>query len=168
MNPGGVRTNILAGEVTYAEVFAVQPFGNNTGAMTLTGAQLDDVLEQQYQHDPDGAAGPNNAGPRNTRLTFGSSEGFEWSYDLTQPYGERVPDASIMVNDVPIDPLASYRVAVNSFIAAGQDGFTVFRSGTNYVTGPVDVYALEDYIAAHSPISPPEGRHSTPLPGTPN
>ena len=53
MNPGGVRTNILKGEVTYAEVFAVQPFGNNTGVMTLTGADIDDVLEQQYQHDPD-------------------------------------------------------------------------------------------------------------------
>ena len=168
MNPGGVRTNILAGEVTYAEVFAVQPFGNNTGAMTLTGAQLDDVLEQQYQHDPDGAAGPNNAGPRNTRLTFGSSEGFEWSYDLTQPYGERVPDASIMVNDVPIDPLASYRVAVNSFIAAGQGRVHRLPQRHELRDRSGRRVRLEDYIAAHSPISPPEGRHSTPLPGTPN
>lgn len=113
------------------------------------------------QHDPDGAEGPNNAGPRNTRLTFGSSEGFTWSYDLSKPYNERVPDALIMFNGVPIDPLADYRMAVNSFLAAGQDGCTAFRSGTNYVTGPVDVYALEDYIAQNSPISPPPANHGT-------
>ena len=53
---------------------------------------------------------------------------------------------------------------MNSFIAAGQDGFTVFRNGENYVTGPVDVYVLEDYIAKHSPVSPPLANHSTPVP----
>ncbi|MGY1803514.1 bifunctional metallophosphatase/5'-nucleotidase [Blastococcus sp. SYSU D00922] len=161
MNPGGVRANILAGEVTYAEVFAVQPFGNYTGAMTVSGATLDNLLEQQYQQDPDGAAGPNNAGPRGTRLTFGTSEGFAWSYDLSKPYGERVPDNSITLNGVTIDPAANYRIAVNSFLAAGQDGFTEFRNGTNYVTGPVDVDALEAYIAANSPIGPPPANHGT-------
>jgi 5'-nucleotidase len=161
MNPGGVRNNFDQGPITYAEVFNVQPFGNYTGAMTLTGAQLDDVLEQQYQHDPDGATGPNNAGPRNTRLTFGTNEGFTWSYDLSKPYGERVPDDSIKLDGVTIVPTQAYRVAVNSFLAPGQDGFTVFASGTNYVTGPVDVDALEDYITANSPISPPPANHGT-------
>jgi 5'-nucleotidase len=168
MNPGGVRTNILAGDVTYAEVFAVQPFGNYTGAMDLTGAQLDDLLEEQYQHDPDGTAGPNNAGPFNRRATFGTSEGFTWSYDLTQAYGNRVPDTSIKLNGVTIDPATTYRVAVNSFLAPGQDGFTTFGAGENYVTGPVDVDALEAYIAKKGTISPPPANHATPVPGSPS
>jgi 5'-nucleotidase len=161
MNPGGVRTNINAGEITYKEVFDVQPFGNYAGAMTLTGADLDDLLEQQYQQDPDGATGPNDAGPRGTRLTFGTNEGFVWSYDLTKAYGDRVPDDSIKLNGVTIVPTETYRVAVNSFLAAGQDGFTTFRNGTAYTTGPVDVDVLEDYITAHSPISPPLANHGT-------
>jgi 5'-nucleotidase len=161
MNPGGVRTNIIKGDITYREVFDVQPFGNYTGAMDLTGAQLDDLLEEQYQHDPDGASGSNNAGPANRRATFGTSEGFAWSYDLRQPYGNRVPDHLITLNGVTIDPDTTYRVAVNSFLAPGQDGFATFANGTNYVTGPVDVYALENYIATHSPISPPPANHST-------
>jgi 5'-nucleotidase len=159
MNPGGVRTNILAGEVTYAEVFAVQPFGNYTGAMTLTGADIEKILEQQYQQDPDGTAGPLDAGPRGTRLTLGTNAGFTWSYDLTKMYGNRVPADSIKLDGVTIDPAKSYRVAVNSFLAAGQDGFTTFRNGTAYTTGPVDVDALEDYVTANSPISPPLANH---------
>ena len=136
--------------------------------MTLSGADIDDILEQQYQQDPDGTAGSLTAGPRGTRLTLGTNADFEWSYDPTQPYGDRVPDASIKLDGVPIDPAVDYRVAVNSFLAAGQDGFTAFRNGTAYTTGPVDVYVLEDYIAANSPVSPPLPDHGTPLPGTPS
>ena len=76
---------------TYRELFNVQPFGNTVNTITLTGADIDDVLEQQYQQDPDGAAGPNDAGPRNTRLTLGTNEGFTWSYDLTRPTATASP-----------------------------------------------------------------------------
>ena len=57
MNPGGVRADLLyasssAGEgdgvVTYGELFTVQPFGNSLVTMTLTGAQIDRMLEQQF------------------------------------------------------------------------------------------------------------------------
>src|SRR5699024_5281959 len=104
-----------------------------------------------------------DAGPRGTRLTFGTNAGFTWDYDLTQMYGNRVPDASVKINGATIDPAAFYRVAVNSFLAAGQDGFTTFRNGTAYTTGPVDVDALEDYVAANSPISPPPANHGNDL-----
>src|SRR3712207_5221226 len=101
MNPGGVRADIAAGEVTYGELFAVQPFGNTVNAITLTGAQIDDVLEQQFQL---------NGGPRNSQLVLGSSEGFAYSYDLDLPYGERVLDTSITIDGATVDPAASYRV----------------------------------------------------------
>ncbi len=57
MNPGGVRADLTypsspAGEgdgnVTYGEAFGVQPFGNLLVSMTLTGAQIETVLEQQW------------------------------------------------------------------------------------------------------------------------
>ena len=161
MNPGGVRTDILAGEVTYRELFNVQPFGNTANTITLSGAAIDDVLEQQYQQDPDGAAGPLDAGPRGTRLTMGTNEGFTWSYDLTQMYGNRVPDNSIKLGGVPIDPAASYRVAANSFLTAGGDRFDAFLNGTAVTTGPVDVDVLVEYFATNSPVSPPPANHGT-------
>ena len=34
--------------MTYGEMFTVQPFGNNLVTMTLTGAQIDTLLEQQF------------------------------------------------------------------------------------------------------------------------
>jgi 5'-nucleotidase len=48
MNAGGIRADLDAGPVTYGEAFTVQPFGNSLVTMTLTGAQLDAVLEQQF------------------------------------------------------------------------------------------------------------------------
>ncbi|HEY5877957.1 MAG TPA: bifunctional metallophosphatase/5'-nucleotidase, partial [Nakamurella sp.] len=57
MNPGGVRASLTyatsaAGEgdgvVTFGEAFTVQPFGNILQTLTLTGAQIDMMLEQQF------------------------------------------------------------------------------------------------------------------------
>ena len=59
MNVGGVRASLLfnqisggeqPGQVTYAEAFAVQPFGNTLVVKTCTGQQLYDVLEQQFEN----------------------------------------------------------------------------------------------------------------------
>ncbi len=154
MNPGGVRTDIEAGEVTYGELFAVQPFGNTVNALTLTGAQIDDVLEEQFQL---------GGGPRDSQLILGTSEGFAYTYDLDLPYGERVIDSSITVGGVAVDPAASYRVVANSFLTAGGDSFTTFTGGTDLTVGPVDVDTLVAYFRAHSPVSPPPANHSTPV-----
>ena len=47
-NPGGIRTDLLAGEVTWGDIFSVQPFGNNLVRMTLTGEQIVRALNQQW------------------------------------------------------------------------------------------------------------------------
>src|SRR5699024_8520693 len=49
MNPGGVRTDIEAGDVTYKEAADVQPFANTLETLDLTGAQIKQVLEEQWQ-----------------------------------------------------------------------------------------------------------------------
>jgi hypothetical protein len=48
VNVSGVRVTLPAGDVRYADAFSMMPFGNNLVVMTLTGAQLKAVLEQQY------------------------------------------------------------------------------------------------------------------------
>ena len=50
-NPGGIRTDIARkddGAVTYADLFASQPFRNQLVTLTLSGKQIKDMLEQQW------------------------------------------------------------------------------------------------------------------------
>jgi 5'-nucleotidase len=142
MNPGGIRTDLDAGDITYAEAFAVQPFGNSLVTMTLTGAQIDRVLEQQWD------------GQGTSPKVLQVSDGLTYTWDSGGPLGSRVDDASIEIGGVTVDPAATYRVTVNSFLADGGDGFTILKSGTDRLGGDVDVDALGLYLGAHDPIAP--------------
>jgi 5'-nucleotidase len=142
MNPGGIRTDIDAGDITFADAFAVQPFGNSLVTMTLTGAQIDRALEQQWD------------GQGTSPKVLQVSGGFTYTWSASGPLGSRVDPSTIKINGVTVDPAATYRVTVNSFLADGGDGFTILKSGTDRLGGDVDVDALGKYLGAHDPISP--------------
>lgn len=145
MNPGGLRADLLYrtdGTVTYADAFAVQPFANDVVTKTLTGAQIKQVLEEQWQ--PEGASRP--------VLWLGVSKGFYYTYDPEAPKGSRI--TSIKLNGSPLDPAGNYRVTMNSFLAAGGDNFTTLGQGTNRTTtGDNDLTMLVNYFAANSPVT---------------
>jgi 5'-nucleotidase len=143
-NPGGVRTDIPKkedGAVTYADVFASQPFRNQLVTLTLTGTQIKNMLEQQWL-DP--------TRPRILQV----SKGFNYIWDGAKPYGERVVADRMSLKGQRIDPAASYRVTVNNFLSVGGDGFTVLREGIAQRFGVYDVDALYTYFRAKSPIGP--------------
>jgi 5'-nucleotidase len=161
MNPSGVRSDFTFaqsgtegdGNVTYGEAFTVQPFGNSLVTLTLTGAQLLEVLKQQWctQDAP--------------RVLLPSAS-VHYSYSATaaaalvgQPCeGAPNPVTGLTIDGVPVDPAQSYRITVNSFLADGGDRFTVLRDGTDRLGGAVDTDALEAYIAPSlggDPIAPP-------------
>lgn len=48
MNPGGIRADLNAGDITFGELFTIQPFGNTLVQLDMTGAQIIKVLEQQW------------------------------------------------------------------------------------------------------------------------
>jgi 5'-nucleotidase len=145
MNPGGLRADLVHapdGVVTYAEAFSVQPFANDVVTKSYTGAQIKQVLEEQWQ--PAGASRP--------KLHLGVSKGFTYTYLPDNPAGQRI--TSMSLNGQPIDPAATYRVTVNSFLAAGGDNFTTLGQGTNpATTGDNDLTMLTAYIGTHSPIT---------------
>jgi 5'-nucleotidase len=158
MNPGGVHANLTylqisggesPGEVTYGEAFAVQPFGNLLVIMDLTGAQIEQLLEQQ--------AIAGRPGGREV-LTLGVSEGFTFGYNPTAPFGSRADPASIKLDGGTLDLAATYRIVTNNFLADGGDAFSVFTEGTNRIGGGDDLAALIDYLEANSPVAPPEDR----------
>jgi 5'-nucleotidase len=145
MNPGGIRTDILAGEVTYGELFAVQPFSNVMTVMTCTGAQIEQILEQQW--------GVNAAGALITNI-LQVPDGFTYTYDFARPMGDRIDISSIEIDGTPISALASYRVATNNFLATGGDGFAAFTGCTNPLGGEIDLDVLVTYFEANSPVAP--------------
>jgi 5'-nucleotidase len=143
-NPGGVRTDITKkedGAVTYADVFASQPFRNQLVTLTLTGSQIKAMLEQQWLD------------PKRPRI-LQVSKGFNYTWDSAKPQGERVIADRMSLNGQPIDPAASYRVTVNNYLAVGGDGFTALKEGSAPQFGAYDVDALYAYIQANSPIAP--------------
>ncbi|WP_225803106.1 bifunctional UDP-sugar hydrolase/5'-nucleotidase [Streptomyces sp. NK15101] len=154
MNPGGVRESLVyassdAGEgdgvVTYGEAFGVQPFSNTVNLLDLTGAQLLTVLQQQV-------TGPKNEG---APKVLQPSSGLSYTLDLTRTGADRVVADSVRLNGAPLDPAATYRVAVNSFLADGGDGFGELAKGTNRVVGADDLTAFEAYLRANSSASAP-------------
>ncbi|MCF3122050.1 bifunctional metallophosphatase/5'-nucleotidase [Streptomyces arenae] len=162
MNPGGIRSDIVFkasgsegdGVVTYGEAFTVQPFSNTVNLVDLTGAQLVTGLKQQV-------SGPNAASPKILQI----SDGLTYTLDMTKTGADRVVADSIKLNGKAIDPAATYRVAMNSFLAGGGDGFAELGKGTKPLVGADDLKAFNDYLTANSsadkPIAPPKADRIT-------
>ena len=121
----------------------MQPFGNSLVTLTLTGAQIDRVLEQQWD------------GQGTSPKVLQVSDGLTYTWDPAARSGSRVDRASIKIGGVTVDPAASYRVTVNSFLADGGDGFTELRDGTDRLGGDIDLDALRRVPRPrHNPIAP--------------
>jgi len=151
MNPGGIRTDLTFaqsvgggadGQVTYGELFAVQPFSNNLVLMDLTGAQIEALLEQQFAR----ATPP---------MFLQVSRGFSYRWDPARPAGDKVDAKTITLDGVPLDPTANYRVVCNVFLSDGGDGFPEFKKGTNKVSGVFDLEAFEAYLVANQNLDAP-------------
>jgi 5'-nucleotidase len=150
MNPGGIRADLIyanqdgseaPGQVTYNELFTVQPFNNVMMVKTMTGDMIRRLLEQQFDNPSTGQ----------TRF-LQVSRGFHYDWNGSAPAGRRI--SNITIDGVPVDPNGSYRVAMNNFLAGGGDGFTVFNEGTDPLGGAIDIDAFADYIEKHSPVAP--------------
>ncbi|WP_326775100.1 bifunctional metallophosphatase/5'-nucleotidase [Streptomyces sp. NBC_01445] len=162
MNPGGVRSDLVYkasgsegdGVVTYGEGFTVQPFSNTVNLADLTGAQVIAALQQQV-------SGSNESSPK----ILQPSAGLTYTLDMTKTGAARVVVDSIKLNGAAIDPAATYRVAMNSFLAGGGDGFAALGQGKNPLVGSDDLKAFNDYLTANSsatsPIAPPKADRIT-------
>ncbi|AXG78699.1 bifunctional metallophosphatase/5'-nucleotidase [Streptomyces paludis] len=156
MNPGGIRSDLVYkasgtegdGVVTYGEAFTVQPFTNMMNAVTLTGAQVITALQQQV-------SGANEASPKILQI----SKGLTYTLDMTKTGAARVITDSVKLNGTAINPTASYRVAMNEFLAGGGDGFAVLGQGTNKLVGASDLDMFNAYLKTNSspatPLAPP-------------
>lgn len=136
MNPGGIRADLTVEPgrpVTMSDLFAIQPFANELVVMSLSGAQLQELLQRQL---PKGDAPPR-------MLQISHSLRYQWTQDA---------DGSSRLTEVKVDGQAldlqrNYRVVVNNFMADGGDGLSVLRQGKDRVPLGVDIDAMVEWLS---------------------
>jgi 5'-nucleotidase len=171
MNEGGYRTDLRFhsdapgvpdGKITYGELFGTQPFGNLLVTMTLTGAQIKTMLEEQFKGCALGA--PPGSDPPTGDRTLVVSQGFAYTYSKLAAPCHKVDAGSIKLRGAAIVPSARYRVTVNNFLADGGAQFPVLKEGADRVVGLPDVDALAAYFATHPFLQPVQTDRITVIP----
>lgn len=143
MNVGGIRAPLGSEaklDIVYEDVFATQPFYNQLITVTLSGAQVVQLIEQSM-----GGARP--------RLVQ-SSRGLSYTWDASRPRGSRVVPGTLMLDGSAVTPEMTLRVTANSFMVSGGDDLAALRQGQNPQPGLIDVDALEHYLRANPGLKP--------------
>ncbi|MBX5484237.1 MAG: bifunctional metallophosphatase/5'-nucleotidase [Myxococcaceae bacterium] len=104
LNPGGLRADLPAGELSYGEVYEVIPFDNTVATLTVTGEELNRLMHAAYG----GKKGVFQVSGLKVTLAKCPGQG--------RLKGFALPDGR------PIQPEKRYRVVVPDFLARGGDG----------------------------------------------
>lgn len=144
VNGGGIRGNSVmpAGRLTRGDVLKLLPFANKIVKLEVSGAQLQEALENgvsQYEK----AAG-----------RFPQVSGIRYTFDPKRAVGARVLAAT--VGGKPLDPQARYTLATFEFLMGGGDGYEVLKQAkvlVNPMSGPMDSDLLLERLKA-GPIAP--------------
>jgi len=140
-NGGGIRNPVPSGDISFGDLLSIQPFGNTVVTFDLTGAQLQEAMENSVSRVEDGSG------------RFMQISGMTLKWDSSQPAGSRVVE--ITVGGAPLDKAKVYSVATNSFVAGGGDGYEVFTRAQNFFdTQFVDVDVVADFVRSAGTISP--------------
>ena len=135
MNPGGIRADLPKGDVTFADLAKIQPFGNTLVKLTLTGEQVKTLLQQQWGKNADGT-------PNTKTLQI---SGLKYSADFSKPVAERVTDITL-TDGTPFQDSKTYTAVVNNFMAAGGDNYKVLVDAKSSLIGPIDLDIFYKYI----------------------
>ena len=133
LNSGGIRDSLPAGAISYRDVLKVFPFGSTLAFVDFSGREALAYLN---------AAAAMTAGAG----AFAQFAGVQLRIEAGV-----VQQASI--NGQALDPAKTYRMAINSFMAAGGDGYPRLKDHPACVdTGFVDAHMLKTFITARSPL----------------
>lgn len=136
-NAGGLRADLPEGPIDYGRVLDAFPFLNEAVTVEMSGGVLRGVLEQGFS------------------LQAGMCQvsGLRASYDLKRPVGARL--VALEIAGAPVRDGAMYRVATNSFLAEGGDGYTAFQRGRVVAKDKLLSEVLSDYVRERQVIEPP-------------
>jgi len=140
-NDGGIRADVDAGEITFAELYAVLPFDNNLVGLSLTGAQVKEMLENGI----------------NSHASEIQVSGLRFVYTLNKAQGRRVME--VLVNGETLQLERVYRVITIDYLYSHPQYEDSLGQGAEVFFGGLCLDAIRDYIGAHSPVAPRiEGR----------
>uniref|UniRef100_A0A182M997 Apyrase n=1 Tax=Anopheles culicifacies TaxID=139723 RepID=A0A182M997_9DIPT len=144
-NDGGLRTSLNAGTLTYEDLVTAIPYENTVDTFDLRGQYLLDALEY-------------SASRYNTADVLQFS-GLRVIFNLTRPAFQRVQQVDVRCRVCripryePLDPNATYRIAIAAWIGSGGNGYEMFgQHRTNVRVGPLDIDVFERYVVKMSPI----------------
>ncbi len=143
MNNTGVRASLAPGQVTYEQIFLVQPFGNQIMLLRITGKDMRAALEHALE----------------TGTPTASVSGITVTWDSTKPPGQRVTQV-VMSDKKKMEDKVTYHLAVNDFLATGGIGYTMFVGLGRDAATKGDVEVLELYLKrlAQPVAAPATGR----------
>jgi len=134
-NSGGLRVSIEAGDVTMYDIIAVMPFFNFVVVAEITPAELLEALEN----------GVSNM-PGNGR--FPQISGFAFTFDPEAEEGSRVQSITVDGEELDLeDTTTTFTIAINDFIQAGGDGFSVFQDLPRVMDADTQAEVLIAYMA---------------------
>ena len=121
-NMGGIRADLVKGNVTYEDVLSVAPFENKIAFTTLSGESLLRLFQQ---------------------IAHRGGEGVSKGTELVITKDGQLVSARLHGQD--IDPQGEYRVVTIHYILEGNDGMTAFTEGKNNVA-PQDASNNSRYL----------------------
>ncbi len=152
-NGGGVRYGIASGDFTVGSAYSALPFKNTLSRLTMTGAEIREVLEDAVGHLLA------NVGAHTGSYPYAA--GLRWHTDLSRSRVEgRLVDLEVFDGQTwqPLDDLASYKVITNNYIANGKDGYFTFEHippERREDTGLDYAQALVDFVRAGGSLARP-------------
>jgi 2',3'-cyclic-nucleotide 2'-phosphodiesterase (5'-nucleotidase family) len=138
VNTGSIRAGLQAGEVTWGDLFTMQPFQDDyVDTFTITGAQVWDLLNQQFAA---GTGGVMQISGLHYTYTGAQGAGGHVTAVFKGPVGD---DST----PIPDNDSVSYKGTANSFMMGGGDGFTVLEGTTNIVqTADAELVPLVNFV----------------------
>lgn len=112
VNGGGIRAKLDEGEVSLREITSVLPFDNNMMMVETSGQTIWDALQNGISAWPA------------TNGKFPQVAGFTYAFKAGEP---NELTAVTLPDGTPLDLSARYKVVINSFLAGGGDGYTMFN-----------------------------------------
>lgn len=168
---------VKEGAASLSDMYKLYSYENDLCMMSLSGSEIRRYLEKSYNGWVTTMTSPAdhllkiNSGDAKRDKFFGlatpfynldSAAGIIYEVDATKPFGSRIIIKS-MADGTPFDDNRTYKVAVNSYRAAGGGGMLTDGAGINKADLEKRIlwrgdYTLRDYIIQyvrkHSPITP--------------
>lgn len=139
ITPSSVRGGLDPGEITWGDLFTVQPFNNRLARVEMSGRDVIELLNEQWYVE---------TYPRMLQIS-----GITFSWDARKPRSSRI--AEVLVGGKPIEPGRRYVAAINEFLAEGGEGYLTLAKLRHSTTTITDIQALAAYVKANPNLELP-------------